>query len=153
MYIKEILEKYKDKKIKLYVDMDGVIADYNVGVPSDFDKKRPLYDSLKKLEEVSNMENVEMHILSATRMNEGYEQKNYWLDKFAPFFKKENRTIISREANKFEKTFNLKSNFVKNLERTNDSVIIVIDDDPQVLKEIAKNNEDIILLKDTVLVD
>ena len=153
MYIKEFLEKYRDKKIKLFVDMDGVIADYNVGVPSNYDRKRPLYDSLKKLEEVSNMENVEMHILSVTRMNGGYEQKNYWLDKFAPFFRKENRTIISREANGFEKSSNLKSNFVKNLERTNESVIIIIDDDPLILKEIAKNNKDIILLKDTALVD
>ena len=153
MYIKEFLNNYSNKKIKLYVDMDGVIADYNVGVPSDFDKKRPLYDSLKKLEEISKMENVEMHILSVTRMNEGYEQKNYWLDKYAPFFKKENRTIISREANGFEKTINLKSNYAKKIERSKDSVIIIIDDDPLVLKEIEKNNEDIVLLKDTCLVD
>ena len=35
MYLKEYLEKIGDKKIKIYVDMDGVIADYDVGKPSN----------------------------------------------------------------------------------------------------------------------
>ena len=64
MYIKEFLNSYSNKKIKLYVDMDGVIADYNVGEACEYDKKRPLYDSIKKLEEVSKMPNVEMFVLS-----------------------------------------------------------------------------------------
>ena len=32
MYLKDYLEKFKSKKVKLFVDMDGVIADYHVGV-------------------------------------------------------------------------------------------------------------------------
>lgn len=47
MYLKEYLEKYKDKKVKLFVDMDGVIADYEFGVAKDYDTKRPLMDSIK----------------------------------------------------------------------------------------------------------
>ena len=46
MYLKEFLKQKKDKKIKLFVDMDGVIADYDFGVVYDYDKKRPLYDSM-----------------------------------------------------------------------------------------------------------
>ena len=153
MYIKEFLEEYNDKKIRLFVDMDGVIVDYKVGEPHEFDKKRPLYDSIAKLEEISKMCNVELHILSVTRMDVGFDQKNRWLDKFAPFFEKENRTIISRQANGFEKTTKLKANYVKNLERTDDSVIIIIDDDPSVLKELKKTSKDVVLLKDTALVD
>ena len=38
MYLKEYLEKI-NKDIKLYVDMDGVIADYILGAASGFDKK------------------------------------------------------------------------------------------------------------------
>ena len=41
---------------------------------------------------------------------------------------------------------------LKDYER-DDSIIIVIDDDPRNLKEIDRLNEDIILLKDTVLID
>ena len=49
MYLREFLKQFKDKKIIIYVDMDGVIADYEVGRPMDFDKKRPLYSSISKL--------------------------------------------------------------------------------------------------------
>ena len=150
MYLKEYLEKYNNKKVKLFVDMDGVIVDYDFGEPRDYDKKRPLYDSIKKLEIISEMPNIELFIFSATRMNEGFDQKQQWLDKYAPFFKKENRIIISREANNMTPSAELKAKFLKNYERDN-SVLIVIDDDPRNLKEINKLNEDVILLKDTVL--
>ena len=46
----------------------------------------------------------------------------------------------------------LKAKYLESFKRDG-SVIIVIDDDPKILKEIRKLNEDIILLKDTVLVD
>ena len=152
MYLKEYLEKYNNKKVKLFVDMDGVIVDYDFGEPRDYDKKRPLYDSIKKLEIISEMPNIELFIFSATRMNEGFDQKQGRLDKYAPFFKKENRIIISREANNMTPSAELKAKFLKNYER-DDSVLIVIDDDPRNLKEIRNLNEDVILLKDTVLVD
>ena len=99
MYFKEILEEYKEKNIKIYVDMDGVIADYDVGKACGYDKKRPLYTSISKLEEISKKDNITLYILSITRKDEGIEQKNFWLDKYAAFFKKENRVIISKESN------------------------------------------------------
>ena len=152
MYLKEYLEKLGNKKIKIFVDMDGVIADYNVGVAKDYDKKRPLYDSIKKLEIINEMPNVELFIFSATRMSEGYQQKQIWLDKYAPFFKKENRIIISREDNGMIESSILKANYLKEYKK-DDGIIVVIDDDPKNLKEIKKINDDIVLLKDTVLVD
>lgn len=151
MYLKEYLEKI-NKNIKLYVDMDGVIADYIVGDAANFDKKRPLLSSIAKLEEISKMDNVELFILSVTRMDEGFEQKNIWLDKYAPFFKKENRVIISRESNEFKSSSSLKANYIKTVEQ-GDSAIVIIDDDPIILKTIKETSDDIILLKDTALVD
>ena len=152
MYLKEYLDKYKDKKIKLFVDMDGVIADYDVGIAEHYDKKRPLYTSIKKLEEISKLPNIELHILSITRMTIGRDEKNIWLDNYAPFFKKENRNIISREENNFTKSNELKLSFFKKLDFTNKKIIL-IDDDPLILKTIRNEIEDIVLLKDTVLVD
>ena len=152
MYLKEYLERIDGKKIKMYVDMDGVIADYIVGEAEKFDLKRPLYTSISKLEEISKMENIELFILSISRMDEGVGQKQGWLDKYAPFFKKENRVIIPRESNDFKSSSELKSTFVKNIQR-DDSIIIVIDDDPRVLFAIKDICTDVILLKDTVLVD
>lgn len=150
MYLKEFLKQYNNK-IKLYIDMDGVIADYDFGIPKDYDKKRPLYDSIKKLEQISKLDNIELYILSITRMTEGRQEKNTWLDKYVPFIKKENRIIISREENDFESSSILKARYINNLKTTD--TIIVIDDDPRVLKEINNLNKNIILLKDTVLVD
>ena len=152
MYLSEFLNNYKDKSIKLFVDMDGVIVDYDFGEPRNYDKKRPLYDSIRKLENISNMPNIELFILSVTRMNEGLNQKEEWLDKYAPFFKKENRIILSREANNMEESSLLKAKYLKEISRDN-NILIVIDDDPKILKEIRNYNSDIILLKDTVLVD
>ena len=152
MYLKEYLDRYKDKKIKLFVDMDGVIADYEFGAAKEYDKKRPLYDSIKKLEEISKMDNIKLYIFSATRYSKGLEEKNWWLDKYAPFFEKENRIIISREAFSMEKSAILKAKYLKDLKR-DDSLLIVIDDDPRNLKEIHELNSDVILLKDTVLID
>lgn len=152
MYLKDFLEQFNDKKIKLFVDMDGVIADYIFGSAQDYDKKRPLYDSIDKLEIISKMPNVELYILSATRYSSGFEQKNYWLDTYAPFFKKENRIIISREENNMIASSILKAEYLANYERDG-SVLILIDDDPKNLKDVRKLSDDVILLKDSVLVD
>lgn len=72
--IEELESKYK--KIRIFIDMDGVIADYIVGEASDYDKKRPLLSTIKQLEEISNKPNIELNILSISRMDEGVEQKN-----------------------------------------------------------------------------
>lgn len=152
MYLEEFLKEYNNKNIKLFVDMDGVIADYDFGNAGNFDTKRPLYDSIKKLEKVSKNSNIKLFIFSATRHSEGIEQKHFWLDKYAPFFKKENRIILSREDNDYIESSILKSNYLKELQRDG-SILMVIDDDPRNLKEIRKNNKDVVLLKDSVLVD
>ncbi len=152
MYFKEFLKQYEGKKIKIFVDMDGVIADYNFGKPCDYDKKRPLYNNINQFKEISNNDNIELYIFSVTRMSNGYEQKQYWLDKYAPFFKKENRIIISRESNDMTKTAVLKAEYLRDYKRDG-SVLILIDDDPRNLKEVHKLSEDIVLLKDTVLED
>ena len=152
MYLLEYLNKFKDKKIRIYVDMDGVIADYDVGKAKDYDKKRPLITSINKLEEISKLDNVELFILSITRETIGRDEKNKWLDQYAPFFKRDNRIIISREENNYLKSKLLKNRFFSKLKR-DDSIIILIDDDPAVIDKIRYSNTDIIILKDTALVD
>lgn len=150
MYLKEKLEEYKDKRISIYIDMDGVIVDYEVGKAFGYDKKRPLFSSIDKLKEISKMENVTMHILSISKTNKGVEEKNIWLDKYIPFIEKDNRNIISKEKNPNKASWKLKFEFLNKL---NGDVIILIDDDPSILHKIRNKNENIILFKDTVLID
>ena len=98
------------------------------------------------------MPNVELFIFSVTRYSSGYEQKQWWLDNYASFFKKENRIIISREDNGMRDSSLLKAEYLANYKR-DDSILILIDDDPQNVKDVRRLNEDVFLLKDTVLVD
>ena len=153
MFFKDLIDTYIGKNIKIFVDMDGVIADYDVGKPSGYDIKRPLTTSISKLEEISKLTNINLYILSVTKKDEGISQKNYWLDKYAPFFKKENRVILSKESNEGFSSKELKANYLVNVERNDNNIIMVIDDDPEIIKEIKNKNPDIVLLKDTVLVD
>ena len=113
MYITDYIKQFKNKRIKIYVDMDGVIADYDVGKASEYDKKRPLLTNIEALREVSKNKNVEMFILSITRMTIGREEKNRWLDKYVEFIKVENRFIISREEHNFMPSKALKKKFIR----------------------------------------
>ena len=153
MFFRKTIEDIKSKyeRLKIYVDMDGVIADYIVGEARDYDKKRPLVSNIKLLENIAKEPNIEMYILSVSRMNDGVEQKEYWLDKYAPFFEKDNRVIIPREKNEFATATELKLNYIKNVERKGE-VIIVIDDDPRILHALREANLDMCLLKDTSLI-
>ena len=51
--LRSFLENNQDKKIALFSDMDGVIADFDVGKAKDYDKKRPLKTSIEKLTQIA----------------------------------------------------------------------------------------------------
>lgn len=155
MFFRKTIEELKSncQKLKIFVDMDGVIADYIVGEARNYDKKRPLLNNIKQLEEISDLEGVELHILSVSRMDVGVDEKNRWLDMYAPFFKKENRAIIPRESNNMAKSYKLKCDFVRNLKREKNTIIVVIDDDCDIVQKLRAENDDIMIYKDTIFVD
>ena len=76
-----------EKELVIFVDMDGVISSYDVGKPLDFLNKRPLKENINKLEKINELPNIELYILSICRKNFQIEEKNIWLDKYAPFLK------------------------------------------------------------------
>ena len=152
MNFKHEINKYKDTNIKLFVDMDGCIADYEVNNAKEYDKKRPLLTNIKLLEQLSDKENIEIYILSITRYNPGFEEKNTWLDEYVPFIDKDHRVIISREANNMTKSPVLKANYLKQYKDSKDTIIL-IDDDPRILEAVADMAPNVILYKDTVFID
>ena len=141
----------KINKIKLFVDMDGVIASYDFGKPLDFKTKRPLTTNIEVLRKVSSLDNIELFILSVCRKNYQIDGKNKWLDKNAPFFQKENRYILSKESISNISSANMKLHFLKNYE-TIDKIVFV-DDDNKVLSTISKELDNIILFQDSELID
>lgn len=152
MHFYNLIKDLSDKKpIMLFVDMDGVIVSFDVGKPFDFLNKRPLTENISKLEKVGELSNVELHILSICRKDCQIEEKNTWLDKYAPFFQKENRTIISKEKLEGISSSEIKANYLKNIET--DKQIVLVDDDNSVIKCVVKNVEGVIVFQDSELVD
>ncbi len=141
----------KKKKVKLFIDMDGVIASYNFGEPLNFKTKRPLETNIKELKKVSHLENIELYILSICKKNQEIQDKNNWLDKHAPFFEYKNRYILSKEMIPNMASSKMKMEFLRNYKTKSQKVLV--DDDNQILKEISKELKDIILLQDSELID
>lgn len=146
--IKELSE---EKELLLFVDMDGVIASYDVGKPLDFLNKRPLFENIKKLEEISKLPNVELHILSICKKDFQINEKNIWLDKYASFFDIKNRQIISKETHTGFTSPELKANYLNSLNTTKQ--VALLDDDNVILKKVLNTVNDIIVYQDSELID
>lgn len=144
-------ELASSEKVELFVDMDGVIASYDFGKPLNFKAKRPLNSNIKTLKAVSNIENINLNILSVCRKDSQILEKNEWLDKYAPFFKKENRFILSKESIPDTSSPLLKLNFLKNY--STNKKMVLLDDDNNVLSTISKEQINVILLQDSELID
>lgn len=140
-----------EKELVIFVDMDGVISSYDVGKPLDFLNKRPLKENINKLEKINELPNIELYILSICRKNFQIEEKNIWLDKYAPFFKRENRIIISKQETDNTSSPEIKANYLKNV-KTNKQIVF-IDDDNAILKNVIKNIDNIIVFQDSELID
>lgn len=152
MHFYELIKKLtEDKKTIIYVDMDGVIASYDFSKPLDFTNKRPLTTNIKTLNQLCNLKNVELHILSVCRFNNEVNEKNEWLNKYAPFFEKDKRTIIPKESHPHYSSKELKLNYLKTLK--NEEQIIFIDDDNEVLRTVRNELKNVILYQDSELID
>ncbi len=141
----------KEKQIMMFVDMDGVIASFDVGKALDFLNKRPLTENIAKIQKVGELPNVELGILSICKKDYQIDEKNIWLNKYAPFFKKENRIIISKEKLEGITSAEIKTNYLKNIET--DKQIVLVDDDNSILKCVMKNAENVIVFQDSELID
>lgn len=76
MHFYELIQKQtKNKKTRIYVDMDGVIASYDIGKPYDFENKRPLTTNIKTLSKINNLENTELFILSICKKDSQIKEK------------------------------------------------------------------------------
>ncbi len=150
----------KGIKINIFVDMDGVVADYDMidhkihGTEEDvYLNKRPIKTVIKILEKISTLENVTLYIFSVTKLNNQIGGKIKWLDKYMPFIKRGNIIIISREDNNFDEASIIKSKYYKNNPIDTNAVNIHIDDSHNVLKAIDKLDKEIIPLHISSILD
>ena len=153
MFLKDELLKLGDKKIRIYLDMDGTIVHYDVGNADNYHIKRPLINRINKLKDINNsMDNIELYVLSIGNEQKHVDQKNQWLDEFFPEIPKENRVILIRNIHGQVSSADIKKNYINNLKT--DDKIILIDDDPRILGALNKENKNnAIIFKDCVLSD
>ena len=106
--IKKIIED-NSKKIAIFVDMDGVVADCRFGEgeniksnkPRLYLNKRPIYTTINNLQKINEKIDCEMFILSSCLYKEQSEEKSLWLDKYMPFIKQKIEFLF------YHKTLNL----------------------------------------------
>ena len=158
-YFYDYIKSFGDKTINIYIDMDGVVADYdfegyiNDGTKDDvYLNKRAVMSSIKPLEEVSTLPNVNLYILSVSRYEKQINGKLTWLDKNMKFIKKENIFILPRDTNDFKKAKELKRDFLEK-RVNNDDINIHIDDSHEVLDILRDLEMNLKILHVTSLID
>ena len=151
-FINEVKKKYKNNQIEIYVDMDGVLADYSIYNPYDFKNKRPVKTTINIISELSKLKNVSINILSICKKNEDILLKKEWLRKYTEFINQENCYIISKEDYPISKSKELKLNFLKS-KLTPTSKIILIDDDNEILHFIKNNLPEVDVYQDSSIID
>ena len=150
-FIEVIKEKCREhEKVKLFVDMDGTIAEYPVLKTNEAEKKmtelygstKPLMPVIEVLGEISKIPNLEMYILSLSKNDEITAKKEVWLKKYVPFIKESNHLILTRGKGYTDETRDIAKpeNIVKHKEPG--CYLIMLDDDHKVLRIAQKMVED-----------
>lgn len=143
--IKEICKK--NKKVDMYIGMDGTIAEYHLYNPEEISRKmeeeylknEPLKNVIDVLEEISKINNIEMYILSLSKTKKITEKKKIWLKKYVPFIKEENWIILTKEIGEYsnENRNEIKGKNIELRQKDYDKSIM-LDDEQVVLREAKK---------------
>lgn len=148
----DTLDKHKNEMINLFVDMDGVIAEYDIG-NFDYGTIRPLQSNIKRIKELLKQDNISVKILTVCKNNNIVDEKKIWIKKYMPFFDLDNVIFLSKEDEKYSQKSSkeLKSEYLKNM--GDDKINILVDDDNEIVKYIVKNNEDILVFQVSSWID
>ena len=149
----DTIEKYNDKNITLYVDMDGVIAEYDIG-NFDYNTIRPLKSNIKRIEELLKKENISIKILTVCKTDKIVEEKIDWIKKYMSFFDIDDVIFLSKEKKEYKgyDSTELKSNYLKT-DIDNNNINILVDDDNSIIKYIRKNNPEILVFQVSSWID
>lgn len=144
--MEEFIDLNKNKKISMFVDMDGVIASYRFGegdniknnVPGTYLNKRLINTVLNNILSISKKFNFDLYILSSCLYNEQVKEKEQWLDKYAQCFEKDKRYFVLPQD--FEGRKDMKIELLDKVlvEKNIDIAILIEDTHDTVFKAIDK---------------
>lgn len=141
------LEANKDKKIALFSDMDGVIAqfefDYHNKIANDaegifFDDKIPIKTVINFFNSLTKYDNLDFYILSACNNVKQTNSKKSWLAKYAPLFKEDKQLYVVKEITKYTKDTkaDIKTSFmVDKVEEYQYDYVLYFEDEYTMLKK------------------
>ena len=158
-FYNEIKEMAKDKKVDIYVDMDGVVADYELlnfekvkTSPDAYLNKRPITTVINILKDLSKLDNITIYILSIAKQENQINGKLVWLSKNMDFIPLSNINIIPRDTNEWKKACILKKEFLKG-NHNKKNISLMIDDSHDVLRELQDLDINIIPVHISSVID
>lgn len=149
--IKKLCKEHE--KICMFVDMDGTIVEYTVFESEEdflknadiFEYARPLTSVIDKLEELKNIPNLNMYILTLAKNTAIVERKKVWLSKYAPFFDKDKIIILDKETGGYthaNKIFVKTKQISQKMKATGCDFAIFLDDNQRLLREAKRQLSD-----------
>ncbi len=137
----------ENKRVAIFIDMDGTINVYNVypeeivkqKMQEEYSETEPAQYIIDILKDISKISNIDLYILSLSKSVKITKEKKDWLKKYVPFINEENWIIITKELNEYssENRDIVKAQKIKDLENKYD-YFILLDDDHKILKEAQK---------------
>ena len=94
----DTINKYRKEDIILFVDMDGVLAEYDIG-NFDYRSIRPLKSNIKRVRELQDL-GVEVKVLTVCKTDSIIEEKKDWFRKYMDFFPLDHVVFLSKEEDK-----------------------------------------------------
>ena len=153
--VEEINKIYqKNKKINLFLDMDGTIIELLFDSEETYLKKgkylnkKPIKPIINKIKEINkNFPLIKINIISCSKTKYMIKEKNEWLNKYMPDIKRKRRIFLCEETGDYtQKSVNLvKAKYIKKSLKDNE-LAILIDDDIRVLTAAKEIINDRILL-------
>ena len=150
--MKKIIEKIQNickenKKVAMFIDMDGTITVYEVypegnvkeKMEEEYQKAEPIECIIETLKEINDIPNIDLYILTLAKSLKILKEKQEWLRKYVSFIKEENWIIINKENKEYSKE-NRDIVKAKKMKEKNDKYdkLILLDYDHKILKETQK---------------
>ena len=135
----------ENKRVGMFIDMDGTINEYIVFSENTVVKEMednyiyisPLSTVLKELEEIGNISNIDLYILSLSRTKNLTQIKKEWRKKYVSFISEENWIILTKENGDYTNENRDEIKAMKMQEYTDYDHLILLDDDHGILKQTS----------------
>lgn len=132
----------KNKKVAMFIDMDGTIVEYIIYTEEEMHAKgrfvrlEPLNFIIDKLKEINKINNIDLYILTLAKNSIIVNEKKEWLKENIKFINEERWIIINKEENEYNEE---NRNIIK-LQKIKEKLkyydyAILLDDDHKILKE------------------